>query len=260
MILPADKGRATVVLDKSKYEEQVTTMLSDTHTYEVLKTDPTAKYKRRLVNILGRLKKEQKITRQQYDYLYPTAETIPRIYCTPKVHKKDIPLRPIVDYTGTIGYNVSRSLADLLAPLVGTTAHHTKNSKDLATELSTVLIEDGDIFNAHDVVSLFTNTPIQDTLSIIRRRLAEDMTLKQRTLLEVEDIMELTEFIATTTYFSFRGTLYKQKFGTAMGSPVSPLLANLFMEWLEQEAIATAPIECRPKLWKRYVDDILEIV
>ena len=29
---------------------------------------------------------------------------------------------------------------------------------------------------------------------------------------------------------------------------------------LEQQAIATAPIDCKPKLWKRYVDDILEII
>ncbi|XP_035659380.1 E3 ubiquitin-protein ligase TRIM71-like [Branchiostoma floridae] len=45
-----------------------------------------------------------------------------------------------------------------------------------------------------------------------------------------------------------------------MGSPVSPVLANLFMEWLEQQAMATAPVNCRPKLWKRYVDDIMEII
>jgi len=43
-----------------------------------------------------------------------------------------------------------------------------------------------------------------------------------------------------------------------MGSPVSPIVANLYMEWLETKAIATAPITCKPKLWKRYVDDILE--
>jgi hypothetical protein len=70
--------------------------------------------------------------------------------------------------------------------------------------------------------------------------------------------MELCEFILTTTYFQFRGAIYQQKFGTAMGSPVSPIVANLFMEWLEQEAIATSPITCRPQLWKRYVDDVLE--
>ena len=62
--------------------------------------------------------------------------------------------------------------------------------------------------------------------------------------------MDLTEFIATTMYFSFRGQLlFKQKFSTAMGSPVSPILAYFFMEWLEQQAIATAPIDCKPKLW-----------
>ena len=45
-----------------------------------------------------------------------------------------------------------------------------------------------------------------------------------------------------------------------MGSPVSPIAANIFMEALEQKAIITAPLECKPKLWLRYVDDILEIV
>ena len=58
----------------------------------------------------------------------------------------------------------------------------------------------------------------------------------------------------------FRGQVYQQKFGTAMGSPVSPIVANLFMEDLEQRAIESAPEELRPKLWKRYVDDTLEVI
>ena len=78
----------------------------------------------------------------------------------------------------------------------------------------------GDIFNSHDAVSLFTKIPIQGTLTIIRECLHKDQDLKKRTNLEVDDIMDLTEFIATTTYFSFRGQLFKQKFGSAMGSPV----------------------------------------
>ena len=45
-----------------------------------------------------------------------------------------------------------------------------------------------------------------------------------------------------------------------MGSPLSPLGCNLFMEWLEQKAISTSPITCRPRLWKRYVDDVLEVI
>ncbi|KAI8512067.1 hypothetical protein Bbelb_111670 [Branchiostoma belcheri] len=116
------------------------------------------------------------------------------------------------------------------------------------------------MFLSHDVVSVFTNNPIPETLDIIRHRLLSDTELKKRTNLGVDDIVELLTFIITTTYFCFRGDIYQQKFGTAMGSPVSPVLANLFMEWLEQQAIATAPVNCKPKLWKRYVDDVLELL
>ena len=98
------------------------------------------------------------------------------------------------------------------------------------------------------------------TFSIIRNRLNEDDTLSTRTKLSVDDIMELLEFILTTTYFSFRNNSYRQKFGAAMGSPVSAIIANMFMEWLEKEAIASAPMDCRPKIWRRYVDDVLEVI
>ncbi len=97
MILPADKGKSTVVMDTSDYEEKVTTMLADKKTYEELTTDPTPKYKRKLVSQLTKLKKEGKISDAQYKYLYPTAENVPRLYCTPKIHKPNKDLRPIVD-------------------------------------------------------------------------------------------------------------------------------------------------------------------
>ena len=105
MVLPADKGRATVVLDKAEYEEKVLHMLSDEKTYQKLKKDPTTSYKGKLVSILSRLKDEGKLSDDLYIQLYPTSEKIPQLYCLPKVHKKDVPFRPIVDYTGSIGYN-----------------------------------------------------------------------------------------------------------------------------------------------------------
>ena len=260
MILPADKGRATVILDKKEYESKLTNMLNDTNTYTKLKKDPTPVYKRKLVAIITRLEKEEKITHDDKKYLYPTAENVPRIYGSPKIHKTDNPLRPIVDYIGSIAYNVSRSLADILGPLVGTTEHHVLNSKQLAEDLADITVEEDEILNSHDVVALFTNTPIDLTLRIIRKRLENDKELKNRTRLSVDDLMELCHFILTTTYFSFNGDIYSQNAGVAMGSPLSPIACNLFMEWLEQEAIATAPITCKPRLWKRYVDDVLEVI
>ena len=259
-ILPADKGKATVIMDTQDYKDKVSSMLSDKKTYELLTSDPTSSYKRKLIALLKPLKEGKKITSQQYDYLYPTAENVPRLYCTPKTHKEGIPLRPIVDYIGSIGYNTSRSLADILSPLVGKTEHHVKNSKDLAEEFRDITLDEQEVLVSFDVVSLFTNTPIGKSIEIVKDRLQNDTELHKKTKLSVEDIIKLLEFICSTTYFSFDRKIYRQKFGAAMGSPVSPIVANIYMEHLEQEAIVRAQDDIKPRVWKRYVDDILAIV
>ena len=67
------------------------------------------------------------------------------MYCTPKIHKTGNPLRPIVDYTGSIGYRTSRALADIMAPLVGKSDHYLNNSKHLAKEMISVMVEESPI-------------------------------------------------------------------------------------------------------------------
>ena len=106
---------------------------------------------------------------------------------------------------------------------------------------------------------LFTKTPIKEACEVIRKRLESDKTLKKRTNLTIDDIMELLKFVLETTYFRFGGEIY-QKFGVVMGSPVSPIVVNLCMEDLEQKIIATAPADCQPRNWKRYVDEIICLV
>ena len=88
IILPADKGKATVVMDTDEYEQKVTT--SDDKSYEKLKKERRkeecvqCKNTKKLVSIIRKLKEDDKITEEQYKYLYPTAENVPRMYCTPK--------------------------------------------------------------------------------------------------------------------------------------------------------------------------------
>ena len=69
MIPPADKGKATVIMDTGEHEQKVITMLSDDKTYEKLNKDPTPKSQRKLVFIIKRLKEEDNITDEQYKYL-----------------------------------------------------------------------------------------------------------------------------------------------------------------------------------------------
>ena len=71
--------------------------------------------------------------------------------------------------------------------------------------------------------------------------IGKDSTLKERTVLPVEDITLLLEFCLKNTYFSFQGQFYEQVEGVAKGSPDSPIVANLYMEYFEQKALSTAP-------------------
>ena len=135
-----------------------------------------------------------------------------------------------MDYTGSIPYNISRSLADILAPLVGKTPYHAKNSKELVDELKSIRLDPNETMVSYDVVSLFTKTPVDQSLQVARDRLENDRKLKERTKLSVDDIMELLTFVLNTTYFSFRGQIYQQKFGVAMGSPVSPIVVRAFLQ------------------------------
>ena len=78
---------------------------------------------------------------------------------------------------------------------MGKASHYIKNSKHLANEMASIMLEQDDMFLSHDTVSLFTNTPINETRDIIKKRLEDDTELKLRTNLNVDDIMELLKFL-----------------------------------------------------------------
>ena len=70
----------------------------------------------------------------------------------------------------------------------------------------------------------------------------EDEKLNDRTVLSVQDIIELLGFCLHNTYFSFQNKFYKQVEGVPMGSHVSPIVANLYMESFERKVITSAII------------------
>ena len=70
------------------------------------------------------------------------------------------------------------------------------------------------------------------------------------------ELKKLLEFATSGTYFLFQGTFYDQIDGVAMGSPLGPVLANLFMGYYETIWLNTFR-EGEIIFYRRYVDDII---
>ena len=116
--LTADKGVAIVIMDKEDYQEKAKALLEDQGTYKALKSDPTSRIKSKLISLLKKIKSEGGIDDTQYKKMYPTGAVPPKFYGLPKIHKRGIPLRPIVSSRGSSSYEVAKELARIFKPLV----------------------------------------------------------------------------------------------------------------------------------------------
>ena len=220
-----------------------------------LKKDPSNSYITKLINLLKELKNSGAITQEQYYKVYPTATEPPRSY---GLHKPPCPLRPIVACRGSIMYGTARWVADILAPMVGKTPHHLQNSADLVNTLSQIRVDEDESLISFDVSALFTSVPVEESLTLIYEKLAADPSLADRTAISPQQVTDLLRMCLTTTYLKYDGSFYAQIEDAAMGSPVSPIVANLFMEDYEGKALEA--YQDPPKYWGRYVDDGLAVI
>ena len=152
-------------------------------------------------------------------------------------------------------------MAEVIGPLVGNRGCTAKNSKEIIANVPGMDIAPEDVMISFDVETLCTSLPIDRILKYTQRRLESDNMLGERTSLNVEEILQLLEYCLQSTFFSFKGEFYYPADGVAMRSPILLVVANLFMEELEEEAMKIAKQKgFAPRSWDRYADDVFSVI
>ena len=109
-------------------------LVNNKQTYEVLKRDPTPALQRKLNNKLLKRKKTDRIDFRRYNRLRCSVPQPPKLYGLPKLHKSNIPMRPIVSSCGYPTYQLSKYLTTVLKSLTDKLGHklqHTENFIDV---------------------------------------------------------------------------------------------------------------------------------
>ena len=108
-----------------------------------------------------------------------------------------------------------------------------------------------------DEKSFFTNVPLDRTIDIILRRIYDHKELE--TPISRSEMKEMFALCTKNFHFTYNRKIFVQTDGVTMGSPLGPVLADIFMTELEKTLLPGIYIRYI-KFWRRYVDDTISYV
>ena len=266
IIQKADKGNVIVILDKTSYFAKMNSILDDETKFKKVsfcqksqkneELDYILEKEEEITDFLKELLDCKVISNEVYLKLKPSGSQPGVLYGLCKVHKGVgadggvPPFRPILSAINTSSYKIAKFLTPLLSSL-------TKNqfvSKDSFEFAKNVRDQNPDLFMASfDIDSLFTNVPLDETIDIIVKKLFGRK--KKYEGFTKDQFKKLLVLAVKNSFFLFNDTYYEQLDGVAMGSPLGPTIANIFLCHWEEIWIKKCPKQFKPDYYNRYMDD-----
>jgi hypothetical protein len=248
-----DKGNGVVILNKTDYIVKMNKVLNDPAKFIIVDDDCyklSQKLESKLNSTLLSLHKKGRVDKSVYNSIRACGSFPGKLYGLPKTHKTGVPVRPILSAVTCHNYNLAKFLVPLLNPLT-VSDNNISDTFQFADTIRKRVDLSPTLMVSFDVESLFTNVPVLETVNIILDQLfPTNCTYYGFTRSEFHSLLMLA---VDDSYFVFNGKLYKQIDGMAMGSPLGPIFANIFLTHFENTFMKNAPVQ--PLFYKRYVDD-----
>ena len=248
-------------MNKTDYEQKVLSMLTDINTYTEISQDDSLSVKLQSNRLLYSLKRQKYIDKRQYNHLTNYQVTCPIFYGIPKLHKSDIPLRPIVSQINSATYMINKYLHELLAVAESEIPYL---FKDTTAFLNTIEnhkhVQPNTILVTLDVVSLYTNIPHHEAITYICDQYSSTLHLWNRYNIKIvpvsiEILEQLLTFILSNCTFKFNNKFYKQNYGLPMGAPAAVRIANIFT-YKHLQNFSNTYNKPLPDFFGRLIDDI----
>jgi len=255
VITRADKGGATVIWGIEEYLAEANSQLNNSEFYQELSTDPFNDYQQIIINSLNEMLSESMITKETAEVLKPKNVKPARFYLLPKIHKKNIPGRPVISSINCHTTKLSRYVDYHIKPLATKVKSYIRDTTDFINKLQNIrCVPHNAILATLDVKSLYSNIKHNEGL------LALEECLDNRTHKEPSSkvITTLMNHILTLNNFNFNGRNFLQIKGCAMGTIAAPSYATIYMGKFETQFIYPE-IDSDCLFYARYIDDIFLI-
>ena len=249
-ICQADKGNTIVILKQEEYHRKVEEFIK-ANKLTKLNKDPTTDFQKSLTSTV---KKCNTLIPEDKIYMIRTTNPqAPLLYGTVKLHKEGKPIRPVVSYINAPTYNLCKYLNKLLPDKIDCNSKYAiKNSVQFVEKTKKLEIPRNAKLISFDVKSLFTSIPIKDLQDVISQKIKTTQLPKK----EKEELKILTNTCMMQNYCRFEEEFYLQNDGLPMGSPLSPLLTEIYMAEFERRLFEKTTSKRHIQFWCRYVDDI----
>ena len=166
-----------------------------------------------------------------------------------------MPMCPTISACGTATYNTAKFITIMLQNYSGKTSSFLKDSTDFIKKIKHLSINpEEETLVSFDVIALFTSIPVLIALHVINSKISTCTNFTNVCKIPTVKFIKHLEFTLTNCILCFNKIFYKQLQGVAMGSSVSHVIANIYMEYFESLAIPSSPTLI--KWWFRYVDDV----